>query len=441
MSAYYVYSGASGSGDGSSWANAYTTLAGALSGKSAGTTYYVAHDHSESSASAVSLAFPGTPSNPDYVICVNRAGSVPPVSADIQTSPSAVLATSSSATWAVSGSVYFFGVDVQANNNVGIAKTAGNKQYWKDCRIWLTHSGSVELDMFPSSVANSSTLDWRNVVVKFTDSFTTGIHTGGGYFRWRDTPSGAIDPASGGFPTTLFATLFVGTNVLLKNLDLSALGSGKTIFPGATLPSEYQMINCQLGASVTIGTNPTSPGAKIDAVECDSGTGFTHEEHYDYAGSVITETSVVRSGGFTSGGVGKSLKMTSTANVSRFLPLESPPIYFFNTSTGSAKTLSISIVSDGVTLKDTECWVDIDYMGSSSYAIGTLASDGVDVLNAGTAQASDSGSTWGGSLGSPVKQSLSPASVTPQLDGVYRAIVRLAKPSTTVYIDPLIQGV
>src|SRR5580765_7618818 len=82
MAVYYVWSGATGTGTGASWANAFTTLTTAFATEAAGDTLYVAHDHAESSASSITLTSSGTVSNPTKVVCVNRSGSVPPVSAD-----------------------------------------------------------------------------------------------------------------------------------------------------------------------------------------------------------------------------------------------------------------------------------------------------------------------------------------------------------------------
>ena len=82
MAIYYVYSGAGGSNNGSSWANAFTTLTTAFATEVAGDTLYVAHDHAESTAAQSRSRRPARLPNPTKVVCVNRAGSVPPVSAD-----------------------------------------------------------------------------------------------------------------------------------------------------------------------------------------------------------------------------------------------------------------------------------------------------------------------------------------------------------------------
>jgi hypothetical protein len=69
MANVYVYSGAAGAGTGADWTNAYTTLTAALAAKAAGDDFWVAHDHAETQASALTLTSPGTPASavPDYL--------------------------------------------------------------------------------------------------------------------------------------------------------------------------------------------------------------------------------------------------------------------------------------------------------------------------------------------------------------------------------------
>ena len=75
MAIYYVYSGAAGSANGSSWANAFTTLTAALATKAAGDTFYVAHDHAEIDCGNPHAGVTAPIANPSKIICVNRGGS------------------------------------------------------------------------------------------------------------------------------------------------------------------------------------------------------------------------------------------------------------------------------------------------------------------------------------------------------------------------------
>src|SRR5258705_3567403 len=99
MAIKYVWSGATGTGDGSSWANAYTdvlALSGFLSGGqiTVDDTIYLAHDHSQTWAVETQLTGGGGTNKPKRLICVNRFGSVPPGEADLRTT--ATLATTRS---------------------------------------------------------------------------------------------------------------------------------------------------------------------------------------------------------------------------------------------------------------------------------------------------------------------------------------------------------
>lgn len=91
MANHYVWSGATGGATGADWADAYLTLAAAATGSVAGDTFYVAHDHAETQASAMTITFPGTEASPNRVYCVDRAGSVPPVAADLRTMTGSVM--------------------------------------------------------------------------------------------------------------------------------------------------------------------------------------------------------------------------------------------------------------------------------------------------------------------------------------------------------------
>ena len=98
---------------------------------------------------------------------------------------------------------------------------------------------------------------------------------------------------------------------------------------------------------------------------------------------------------------------------------------------GSGVTVTIPVVTDGVTLKDNEAWVEVEYLGTSGLPLGSFASDAApDVLDSGTNQTTDATSSWTTTgLGSPVKQSLA-TTFTPQEKGLVRARVCLAKAST-----------
>ncbi len=446
MANVYVYSGAAGAGTGADWANAYTTLAAALTAKAAGDDFWVADDHAESQATAMTQTSPGTAASPCRIICVRRSGgSVPPVSADLRTTATITTTGNSNLTLGA-GFAYAYGITFNCGtgNNAALLILASNATEW-----WRLEACALKIVATSSSSQiivgqlGGSILQSRHELYNTTLSFGAAgqvLNVRGGEFVWEATASAIAGTA----PTTLFtcnaSTGGVPTARII-GVDLSAVGSSHNLvnigITGASYNFYFQ--DCQLGASVAITTGSVSGpgGGKVELVNCDSGN--TNYRYYkqDYQGTITQETVIVRSGGATDGTTPVSRKMVSTANSKFYSPLKSGWMSVWIDTTGSSKTITICTVTDNVTLKDNECWIEIEYLGTSSLPLGNFVNDAAaDALNAGTNQTTDT-STWTTTgLGTPVKQQLS-ASFTPQVKGLARARVCLAKASTTVYVDPL----
>jgi hypothetical protein len=147
MASYYVYSGAAGSNNGSSWANAFTTLTAAFVTEAAGDTLYVAHDHTESTAAAITLTSSGTSTNLTKIVCVDRAGSVPPVSAD-RRATAQVITTGASAI-NLTGFAHYDGIifsagSVASTANINVPSASGQALRLDNCSLRLgnTSTGS-----------------------------------------------------------------------------------------------------------------------------------------------------------------------------------------------------------------------------------------------------------------------------------------------------------
>ena len=145
MASYYVWSGATGSANGTSWANAYTTLTAAFTGHAAGDTYYVAHDHAETPAAGtnIALASLGTVTAPTKIVCVNRAGSVPPVSADRRATATVTTTTFGGITFTgfshYDGIIFNCGTAVNAVTIV-LANAAGVSLRFDNCSLRLVNN-------------------------------------------------------------------------------------------------------------------------------------------------------------------------------------------------------------------------------------------------------------------------------------------------------------
>lgn len=434
MADYYVYSGAGGSGNGSSWANAFTTMAAAITGGASSDTFFMAHDHDESTASALTLAFKGTNGLPNRVIVVNRAGSVPPVAADVVTTPSAKIKTTGGSGIALTGGVEIWGVEFLPG--FGGSGTAGftpnNDTLWKsfkNCKFTLNAGPSSTISR---GSANTGGIQMRDCTFQFghvLQSFAMA-NPASDWF-WKN--SAGITAFAGSVPTTLISTNgFAG---VWEGLDLSPINT--TIVGSNSRFGRLRLVNCRLHASVVISAAQGHPQNIIEVIGCNSGSQIQRNERHGYLGVMTTETTIVRTGGATDGTTPYSWKMVIAASTRRQLALQSFEGIIWNDAVGSSKTLTVHVLTDNVTLKDDECWLEADYMDSSSYPTTSLASDeAATLLTAGANQDSDSGTAWTTTgLTTPNKQKLE-VTFTPQNKGWVRWRVFCAKSSTTVYVCP-----
>jgi hypothetical protein len=436
VASYYVWSGATGSANGTSWANAYTTLTLAFTGKAAGDVFYVAHDHAEASAT-VTLTALGTIANPNRVICVNRAGSVPPVSADRRAT--AQVATTTNGAIVLNGFIHYDGIIFVAGNstgsgNIGVSGTSGVWMRFDNCsfRIGSTGAGQINFGNFGATFINY--VELNNTTMSFSAA-TQSVQVNN-VQRWRNTPLALIGTA---VPTTLFVPrASTGGDIECIGVDFSAAGSGKTIvgaLAGASI-NKFRFIDCKHDAAVTKSAVPTSYGStEIDFIRSGaSGVNYTIFRHR-ISGTLDQETTIVRTGGASDGTTPLSWKVVTTANCAFSMPFECPPIAIWNDTTGSAKTATIEgIWGGGAVPLDSDIWIDVEYLGDAASPQGSFVNDGTPDLLSTAANQTSSSATWGGST---TKFKLN-VTFTPQQKGWIYARVKCAKPSSTFYIDPLV---
>lgn len=427
MATYYVYSAAGGAGTGANWANAFTTLAAAFTGRAAGDVFYVADDHAETQASAMTLDSPATQTSPCEAICVSRTGSVPPVAADLRTTATITTTGANSITFAIDY-VTYRGINFSAGSGavasgIIILGSAGFVRF-VDCSLSMpgTTGSATKLNTGASVLLLNTSISFGAA----TDGITTGSE-----FIWR----------SGSLAGTVLTTgLFVsGNNSIIQcdGVDLSLLAGSSTIFraPASTYKLVSELNGCKIGASVTVSATPTVAavvGGAVTVVRSDSGATNYRVEKYAYSGTLTTETTVIRTGGASDGTTGFSWKLTTTANVRRFSAFEFMPITIWNDTSGSSVTVTIEMRGAAVPNND-EAWMDVWYHGSSASPILSRATTEAVALDT-SAACTTSTEAWGGGTSSfkLVK------TITPQMKGPITCYVKVAKVSSTFYVDPMI---
>jgi len=433
VASYYVRSAAAGSNNGTNWANAYTTLAAAFSGKSAGDVFYVAADHSETTAGTVALNAPAAP-NSFRAICVDHTGTVPPVPADLRTT--AQVKASGNNTIQLNGSGDYFGIIFIAGDSTGTAiiyvnLNGNNFTRFTNCSLRIGSTGAGYIKMGNDTQLTQTEL--INTTVSFTN-VAQNIRPMG-RFVWHDTPSALL----GTIPTALISVPGAySLTVEFIGVDFSAMGSGKTLFniDNAYNPVSGQVSDCKVDAAATKFDTFLGPAAaEVDFVRCGS-TGVNYTlTRFRWSGTLTEETTIVRTGGASDGTTPIAWKIVTTTRPSWALPFETPPIAIWNDTVGSSKTATIQGIMDGGTLPNNdEIWVEVTYLGSSSSPQASIVHDSkATVLTAAAAQDAGTG-TWGGST---TKFALAVAFTAQQKGWIY-ARVKVGKISTTYYIDPLI---
>lgn len=457
MANVYVRSGAGGAGTGADWANAYTTLAAAFTAKAAGDTFWVSEDHAETQASAMTMTCPGTSAAPCRVICVNHAGSVPPVSADLATTATISTTAGNSMTLATGssdkGHCYYYGITFSmasgaaSTNTFNISNGLGTALFhFVSCQIGIGATGGTNTIRFGGSANNIASIIviLENTTLKF-GATSDVLKITNCQFYWLNTASALV----GTVPTTLIGDVGSAGSALclavLDGVDLSAAGSGKTLVGTQSPMDLFFFNNCKFGASVTKAATPTNSGARVYVNISDSTTHNYNQEIYEYQGTLSTETSITRVGGAGDGAQHISWKLVGTTNNKLTEPFEFYTIPIWNTVVGSSVTATIHLTST-LSLNNDDVWVEVEYMNSTGTPIGanvlsapSIGGNGIiqDPLGANAPLTTDVTSTWNGGLGGNLYQIA--VSFTPQMAGPIRLRVRSAKASATaIYVDPLV---
>lgn len=436
MADIYVRStnGTADADNGSTWALAKTTLTGADTIDAPGDTIYLSSTHSQDQSSVLSLAFAGTYAAPTKIVSVDDStGAVAP-GAVVRTSGNFALNLNGPAFW--HGVAFRAGVGNSSSNTLGVATNAG-KIVLKECTLKSESSGSSSTITFGH---NAST------IISIVELINTDISLNAvsarfflaGQLLWR---GGAYVPLTNQ-PTALFTLnqRSYGPS-LVEGVDLSALPSTVNIVGNGAGTCSLMLRNCKLPGSWSgslVGVAITTPGFRVEMHNCDSADTNYRLWVEDYAGSIKSETTLVRTGGASDGTTGYSFKMTTTANANDLVaPLVSPEIAIWNDAVGSSKTVTVEILHDSATnLTDGEIWLEVEYLGTSGYPLASFVSDAkADVLATAADQATSSETWTTTGMTSPNKQKLS-VTFTPQEKGYLQAKVYLAKASKTVYVDP-----
>lgn len=432
----------SNSDNGTTWALAkldlHTATTGGLATAGAGGTCYVSDAH----AGSYSVAIPysgGTLASPIKVICGDDAAEPPTTLTNTATE------STSGNGFTFTGAFYFKGVT--------FTSTYGSTQDWafngytgpfdmvfEDCQFnaGAGSAGQIKLG-YASLSANDKGLRllWDSVDLKLPASTASTLNLNNVDMVWK----GGAFITNGTLPNYLFVPQAgFSHRVVVEGVDLSVL-SGKTLVSAAANNAAYsdiRFVNCKLPASITLSTTPLNTSQRVAMYNCDSGvTGApTRMEVQTYAGGIFSERTLIRTGGASDGTTGHSWKFVTNANAEfPTIPLRSDPIYVWNGTTGSSRTVTVELLHDSVTaLTDQEVWLEVSYLNSASYPTAKFST--IDNPLSSASNLTTSSETWTTTgMSNPNKQYVS-VSFTPQLIGYVSVVICVGKASKTLYACP-----
>lgn len=432
MANWYVWSGAAGAGTGADWTNAYTTLLAAGAAKAAGDVFFVAHDHVETQASAKVIVFAGTEANPNRVYCVNRAGSVPPVSADLRTT--AQILTTGAFSISIGGSLSeVYGLIIQAGDStasatINLGSVSNKSQQYTNCSFRLNGSATTSRIVWNSS-ANANAVVANNCTVQFTH--VSQFMNSAGRAIWRNTVSpilGAI------FPTTLLSFSAPGS-WFLEGIDLSQLVTGKTLINGATTSANCTAVfkDCKLGGANITAAPTAFGGCEITLIRSDNVDSNYRIQKNAYTGVVMTEAASFRIGGASDGTTPICWYITpssGTINANSFA-FECPPITIWNETVGTPITVTLEgLYEDPTPPANDIIWIDVEYLGTSGFPLGNRATTARATMLETPTTYSTSSAVWNTDGMTSFSMAVT---ITPEEKGPITIYVRAKSPPTSYY--------
>lgn len=340
----------------------------------------------------------------------------------------------------VSGYAYVYGISFIGNNGSSTANlvtimsgTAVTSITFDNCTISAPGTSSSARITFGGASSNV-VMNFNLINCTLSNGANKTINLRNGRFTADNLT------LAGSALTSVFQPASADTQEIdIKNSNLTGVTwTNLVVASGIQMNGYIRFTNCKLqsGFVLSTGAFPYPGSAPIELIDCHSGDTQYYYQQDSWYGTITTDNTVYYDS--TNGTDSLSLKLVSSANVTFFHPMVSPPITHFNSSLSSINT-TVECVSDGTTFTNAELWQETTAKNTSGSTLGTTnRSDRVADILATPANQESSSVSWTGTggFGSEIKQKLVSGSFTPAEIGYITTQVFLAKPNATVYINP-----
>lgn len=362
MAIIYVWSGATGLANGSSWTDAYTTWQAGLTAWTTADIIYMAKDHSESITGTIGFTCGASTRNtPNITVVVDRA--------DNSYSPKEVspqITVTNTLAYSMHG--IFFGLHLRADQQIQHATANGLLIYYDTI---FDINGTSQMRQGSGGL---QTIELYNCDI---DLATNGLmYLYGSYAKMIGGSLSGVAHALGALYSDNGRGTYEFIGVDMSGMDLTTNSADLVGFGTTALASrDVNIINCDIPASATLPTI-SNAGFDIRLISSDDAGKLYRHEHHQFTGSTVYTSSVYRDAGYTdqSDDTQISHKMTPASNVNYNIPLAGIPIQGYVTSTGS-RTITMEIVHNFTTaLKDNEFLFDINSVGTTAEVVAAMSS-------------------------------------------------------------------
>lgn len=433
MTTYYIDDGGSNTSPFDTWAKAapdLPTLDAAVT-FAAGDIVYVGHDSVDAYSYSGTTNIIGPTSGAPVRIISATQGSSP---AAYQKATADQINTGHTYSIQFDGSFVLVGIQasVASLNMIGDSNEE-NGLY--DCQINIGDN-----DTFTAGTS-SGRVDIVDCTFDFSDdgaSRSTNVFTASAVNRQGNVIGCTF--ASIGNRTGGIVDMVTTGGIEISGADFSSLAAGEEL--AEVGDGVLYMNNCITPSSFTWITGTWETGGRVTAVNVGPANDPTALFAADYYGTVLSSSTIYRTGGAEAEGTNVSWLVTTESTCHELGTFRTPWIYGAIASTGS-KTFDLFVVNDTADFDDDEVWVEIEFLGTATEAVFSRADDHRASITATPAtQTDDTSSTWNGTGPSfTYKQKLS-VTATVNVAGLYRARVHVGvasiASSRNFYIDPAV---
>jgi len=447
MTDIYVKSSGSNTSPYDTWAKASNNIATAILAGAEGDHVYVDYQYVETiTADTVLDFFTGLTNQPMRLISVDPTGSPEPPLASDMLAGAKMNITGANTDLIVRGSCYIYGMIFEAtaelqNKDIkiqGATSSSGSVfQVFDNCEIKNLATGAgAEVDIGYRDNANFKHV----VVLRDTDIHLTqnAIIMTSCEVYWLGGTVGRMPTAN-----TLIAVRDNngrGGYLEVRNVDCSVVTTGDTLFD-CTKRDQWNVLatNCRVGSGAALlsvsALESFWSNAKFYNVNNNDSTMVQFLEKNGF-GSAESETSIYLDA--SDGTTNYSAKVITTDRVHEAtIPYRFQIGVAWVDGTGD-KTVTVEIARDGTStaLQDDEIWIEAEWADSTA-AIGNTANNRAATVMTTPANQASSTAAWTGLGGTNSKQKLE-VTITDRRPGPVTVWLYVAKPTTTVYVDPKI---